>query len=234
MKPYIIYGMHAVEAAIKNPKRKIQEIYSLKENFSKIKDLAGNIPIKILEKDFFKKLITTTSFQNIAALVEPIKTNQIPQNASKLIILDKITDPQNLGSILRSSAAFGIDGVIYPKDGSAPESGSTAKAASGALDITPLIEATNLNKIIAELKKDGFWIIGLDGTAKTYIGENKKLLDGKIALIMGSEGKGLRDLVKKNCDLLVKIPIHSQMESLNVSIAASIAMYEMSSSSLLS
>lgn len=224
---YLIYGRHAVESAIQNPNRKIEEIYCTKRDFDQVKRKANGIRVRIIEKDGFKKLLPNLPSQDIAALVHPIKQFHVPGNASKLVILDKITDPQNLGSIMRSAAAFDIDGVIYSKDGGVSESGTVAKAASGALEIVPLIEITNINNTIKELKKDGFWIIGLDGNAKEYINSNHKLFDGKVAIIMGSEGKGLRELVCKNCDLLVKIPISKNMESLNVSNAAAIAMYEM-------
>jgi 23S rRNA (guanosine2251-2'-O)-methyltransferase len=224
---YIIYGRHAVEAAINNPKRNIEEIYCTQRDFDNIKRLANGVKIKTMEKEGFKKLLPNMPSQDIAVLVTPIKVYQIPDQASKLVILDKITDPQNLGSILRSGAAFGIDGVLYSKDGGAGESGSVAKAASGALEIVPLIEITNINNSIKDLKKDGFWIVGLDGSAEEYISSSSKLFEGKVAIIMGSEGRGLRELVRKNCDLLVKIPISKNMESLNVSNAAAIAMYEM-------
>lgn len=231
MKTYIIYGRHAVEAAIANNERKIEEIYCSKKDFDQIKKKSKGVKVRILEKEGFKKLLPKLPSQDIAALVHPIKAHQIPHEASKLIILDHVTDPQNLGAILRSAAAFSIDGVLYPKDGSSGENGTVAKAASGALDIVPLIEITNISNTIKELKKDGFWIVGMDGTAKDYIDSQQKLFDGKVAIIMGSEGKGLRDLVKKNCDLLVKIPIQSKMESLNVSNAAAIAMYEIAKNS---
>lgn len=228
MKNYIIYGRHAIEAAINNPNRKIEEIYCTKKDFDQIKKQTNGIKVKIIEKEGFRKLAPNAPAQDIAALVYPIKTHNINNESSKLIILDRVTDPQNLGSILRSAAAFGIDGILYPKDGACPENGTVAKGASGALDVVPLVEITNISNTIKDLKKDGFWIIGMDGEAKDFIGNQSKLFEGKVVIIMGSEGKGLRDLVKKNCDLLVKIPIQPQMESLNVSNAAAIAMYEMS------
>jgi len=227
MKPYIIYGKHAVSAAIKNPQRQIETIYCPP---NQVKDFQSTSKIKniiSLDKNGFKKLLPNTQAQDIAALVQPVKLSSIPQNLSKIVILDKVTDPQNLGSILRSAAAFGVDAVLYPKDGAVSENGVVAKAASGALDIVPLVEITNISNIVKDLKKEDFWIIGTDGSATETLGNNQKLFDSKIAVIMGSEGKGLRDLVKKNCDMLVKIPIKAQMESLNVSIAASIIMYEM-------
>jgi 23S rRNA (guanosine2251-2'-O)-methyltransferase len=231
-KSYYIYGKHAVESAISNKNRKIFEILCTEKDFEYIKKLSPDNKINIVTSDYIKSLFReSTPTQNLVAKVAPITMHHIPKELldnpnSKLVILDKITDPQNLGSILRSSAAFGMDAVIYPKDGGGGESGTVAKAACGALDIVPLIEVVNINNIIQDLKKHGFWVIGLDGEAKQNISGNNKLFDGKLAVVMGSEGEGLRPLVAKNCDLLVKIPISKTMESLNVSNAAAIVFYE--------
>ena len=129
---------------------------------------------------------------------------------------------------MRSAAAFGINAIICPKHGSAAENGAVAKAACGALDMVPLIEVTNISATLLELKKEGFWSIGLDGTAKQSISNANNLFDGKLAVVMGSEGAGIRPLVIKTCDLMVKLPIDSAMESLNVSNAAAIVMWEVS------
>jgi 23S rRNA (guanosine2251-2'-O)-methyltransferase len=230
-KNYIIYGKHAVEAAILNEKRKISEILCTEQNFDYLKKISNGRKINLVKPEQIKSLFPEhTPTQNIAAKVSPIVIHHIPKEIldkpnCKLVILDKITDPQNLGSILRSSAAFGIDAVIYPKDGGATENGAVAKAASGALDIVPLIEVVNINNVMLDIKKHGFWVLGLDGTAKENIKGNK-VLDGKVAVVMGSEGTGLRPLVAKNCDVLVKISISAKMESLNVSNAAAIVFYE--------
>ena len=118
---------------------------------------------------------------------------------------------------------------LYPKNGGSGESGAVAKASCGALDIVPLIEVVNINNVIQDLKRQGFWVIGLDGEARQAISDKSDIFKGKIAIVMGSEGEGLRPLVAKNCDLLVKIPISKNMESLNVSNAAAIIFYEISS-----
>ncbi len=232
-KNYIIYGRHAVTSAIANPKRKIAEILCTAQNLDEINKISGNIKVSCVENSHLKSLfIEHVPHQGMVAMVSPVAINHIPKEtlsdpSSKIVILDQITDPQNLGAILRSAAAFNIGTVIYPKDGSGRESGVVAKAACGALDIVNLVEVVNISSTIAELKKHGFWVLGLDGSAQEGIRGNK-ILDGKVAVVMGSEGSGLRPLVAKNCDLLVKINISSQMESLNVSNAASIVFYEMS------
>ncbi|MGV2432520.1 MAG UNVERIFIED_CONTAM: 23S rRNA (guanosine(2251)-2'-O)-methyltransferase RlmB [Rickettsiaceae bacterium] len=215
-KTYIIYGKHAIEAAIKNSKRKIQEILCTKQNFESIRKISNKLPIKIVEKDKIQSLLPLNApSQNLIAMLEPITLYHIPREIiekpdAKLVILDQITDPQNLGAIMRSAAAFNIDAIIYPKDGNVKENGIVAKAACGALDIVPLIEIVNVSTAILELKKHGFWAIGLDGEAKDTIGKIPKLLQGKVIIVMGSEGEGIRPLVKKNCDLLAKIPNERQ------------------------
>ncbi len=145
-----------------------------------------------------------------------------------IILLDQVSDPHNVGAILRSAAAFGIGAVVTLERGAAQESGTLAKSASGALEIVPLISVSNLAQAIELLKKDGYWVYGLDGEAKQTIGQVK--FDTKTALILGAEGRGLRRLTAERCDMLVKIPMSGQMESLNVSNAAAVAMYEMMSS----
>ncbi len=234
-KLYYLYGKHAVEAAIANSKRKIFEILCTEQNFEYLKKISNGHRINLVKAEQIKSLFPeNTHTQNIAAKVAPIAIYHIPQGIldkpnCKLVILDKITDPQNLGAILRSSAAFGIDAVIYPKDGGATENATVAKAACGGLDIVPLIEVVNINNVMLDIKKHGFWVFGLDGEAKEHISGNKAL-EGKVAVVMGSEGTGLRPLVAKNCDLLIKIPISKNMESLNVSNAAAIVFYEINKS----
>lgn len=227
---YLIYGKHATLAAINNPRRKIIEILCGPE-YAKI--LPKNVKFTPTTNLDLKTITYDAPHQGIAIKVEPIVLFNIPKAItenpeSKIIILDQITDPQNLGAILRSAAAFGIDAVIYPKNGSVTENATVAKAASGALDLVPLIEVVNISTTLLELKKAGFWTIGLDGSAKQSLSSAKNLFDGKLAIVMGSEGAGIRPLVIKNCDMMVKLPIDSAMESLNVSNAAAIVMWEVS------
>lgn len=137
-----------------------------------------------------------------------------------------MTDPHNVGAVLRSAAAFDASAVILT-DRNAPEAtGTLAKSASGALELVPLITVSNLTRAMKTLKDLGFWCVGLDGRAPSTLRETS--LPDKIALVMGSEGFGLRRLTAENCDYTVKLPISERVESLNVSNAAAIALYEMS------
>lgn len=227
---YIIHGKHSVLAALDNPKRKIIEILATTESAKFLPAHTKFTPITNID---LKTLTYDAPHQGLAARVSPVTLHDIPKAISdnpkcKIIILDQVTDPQNLGAILRSAAAFGINAVIYPKNGSATENATVAKAACGALDMVPLIEVTNISTTLLELKKEGFWSIGMDGSAKQSISSAKNLFDGKLAVVMGSEGAGIRPLVMKTCDLIVKLPINSAMESLNVSTAAAIVMWEVS------
>ncbi len=159
--------------------------------------------------------------------LEEIALEEVDFSNIRLVaVLDQVTDPHNAGAILRSAAAFDVGAVIVPKHGSASETATMAKAASGALDLVPLVTVNNLARSLEELKEMGFWIIGLDGEAITDIQQMPAY--EKIVLVLGSEGKGLRRLTGELCDLLVKIPIHGRMESLNVSNAAAVAFYALS------
>lgn len=234
--PYIIYGKHAVSSALENKKRKIFEVFA---TASAIKSMPQSLPqgirITTVTNDDLQTLTNNAPHQGIAAKVAPITQHFLDKNLladakSKIVILDQVTDPQNLGAILRSAAAFGISAVICTKHGSASENGTVAKAACGALDIVPLIEVTNIAHTVSDLKKEGFWVIAMDGSSKHTIDKAHHLFNSKIAVVMGSEGLGIRPLVIKNCDMIVKLPINSTMESLNVSNAASILMWELSKS----
>ncbi len=148
----------------------------------------------------------------------------ITKKGGKIVILDQVTDPQNVGAILRTAAAFNVTAIIIPKDNAPEESSALAKAASGTLEILPIIRVTNLVRSIEDLKKHGYWFIGMDGDTETEIGDIKDL-STNTALVMGAEGKGLRRLTREACDYITKIPISVQVESLNVSNAAAIGLY---------
>lgn len=225
---YFIYGKHAVLAALDNKERKIYEVLSTPENF---RFIPKHIKSKEASNTELKMLLPNILHQGIAAKVAPITHYNIPKLIlakanSKIVILDQVTDPQNLGAILRSAAAFNIDAIICPKHGSAVENGTVAKSACGALDKVNLVEVVNITSTIGELKKNGFWVIGLDSHPIQTIDNARNLFDSKLCIVMGSEGKGMRNLVTKACDLLIKIPISDKMESLNVSNAATIIMWE--------
>jgi 23S rRNA (guanosine2251-2'-O)-methyltransferase len=141
------------------------------------------------------------------------------------MLLDQLTDPHNVGAVLRSCAAFAVDALIVTKDHAASESAVVAKSACGALEMVPLVQVTNLASSIGELQQEGYWVMGLDGNAKNML--HKSRPTNKTALVLGAEGAGLRRLSAERCDELVKLPIHPQMESLNASNAAAIALYQL-------
>ncbi|HJD67369.1 MAG TPA: 23S rRNA (guanosine(2251)-2'-O)-methyltransferase RlmB [Rickettsia endosymbiont of Bembidion lapponicum] len=227
---YYIYGKHPVFSALNNPKRQIEDILCTQMIFDANKKLISSKPYKIVNNDVLSKLLENQTHQGIAAKVKPIfsyniEDINIKNPKCKIAILDQITDPQNIGAIIRSAAAFNIDAIILPLDNSPNENGTIAKAACGTLELIKIIKVTNLNSCINYLKKHGFWVIGLTGEANDYFTD--KLISDKIALIFGSEDKGMRRLVQENCDHLAKIPISNKVESLNVSNAASIIFHSL-------
>jgi 23S rRNA (guanosine2251-2'-O)-methyltransferase len=227
---FYIYGKHAVLAAITNSNRIIHKIFITSDEYNKIIPKSISIS-KISKQELIKILPPSSVHQNIAALVTPLKQLDINDIISKeenklIIILDNVTDPHNIGAILRSAAAFSASCLIMTDINSPQESGTIAKNASGALEITPIIKISNLATTIKQLQNHNYWVIGLDGEANMHL-EQTPTYD-KIAIILGAEGKGLRQLTRKLCDLTVKLNISPNMESLNVSNAAAIALYHFS------
>ncbi len=226
---YYMYGKHTVLAALNNPKRIIKNILCNKEIFDTYKDIISNFSYKIVTNNELTQLLGTGSVhQGIAAntqsiFLSDIRALDLSQNSCKIAILDQVTDPQNIGAIIRSAASFNITAIILPHDNAPDENQAIAKTASGSLELVQVIKVTNLKSTIDYLKKHGFWIMGLDGYAEQPL--TNKIFSDKMAIILGSEDKGIRRLVKEACDHLVKIPISAKVESLNVSNAAAIVFY---------
>ena len=231
-KDVFLYGKHAVELAIKNPQRQIKEIYITKDTAAQI-TIPSHIVVHVTDRKCLETLVGRDAVhQGIVAKCAPLPQLTLKEllesiknkEHALIIILDQVSDPHNIGAILRSAVAFHASAVIVPEAGVPDESGTLAKSASGALDLIPLIRVSNLVRAIQDLKKADFWCIGMDGYAKDVFGATK--LPKKCVLIMGSEGTGMRRLTEENCDLLMKLPMNPIIESLNVSNAATIAMYE--------
>lgn len=225
---FLIFGKHAVLAAIGNPARTVHRVLATKNTADEL-NLAAQAEI-VHPQEIDKLLPPGTVHQGIAAEVArlPEKGVEDVKDAAIIVILDQVTDPHNVGAILRSCAAFGAAAVIVHDKNSPEETGVLAKSASGALETIPLIRVTNISSAMEELKEYGFWCIGLDGEAKEHI--NKIHDYEKVVLVLGAEGKGIRRLVRENCDLLAKVPINDSIESLNVSNAAAVALYEITRS----
>lgn len=232
---YWLYGVHAVSAALHNPRRQIRRFLVSRNQLEKLPGellKAAKRQPEIMDAQALSKLLPEDAVhQGIAVEVAPLQSLSIEEyllahpTKKPLLLLDQVTDPHNVGAILRSAAAFDAGAVILTKDHAPPESAVIAKSASGALEIVPMIHVTNLVQCMETLKKHGYWCTGLDGEAKETIAQAK--LGNDAALVLGAEGKGLRRLTLEHCDRVVKLPIHSQMESLNVSNAAAVALYEL-------
>ena len=223
-----IGGKHSVLAALQNPKKKIRKIITIKfepflTNYSKITEQKN--------LKFFSKIFNDDSIahQGIAAQVENFSYEDVTETNTKelknIIILDGITDPRNIGSIIRSSVAFNCDAIILKKKDFNKKSASMYKSSSGAIEKINIFTVSNISNAIRILKKNKFYIIGMDGGAKFNL--QKKNLYEKNAFIFGSEGEGLSHNIKQNCDILIKLTISNKIESLNVSnaVSATLALY---------
>ena len=223
---YYLYGTHAVQAALDNPKRVKRKLYTTGNGVERLK-----VPQKIyahtVESDWLSDILPPHSVhQGVVLEVQPLPQphlHDLAATGKPLLMLDQVSDPHNIGAILRSAAAFNAGGVIVQEKNAPRESATIAKIAAGALEIMPLVKVTNLSRALDELRELDYWSTGLAGEAKQELSQLN--LDKKSILVMGAEGEGLRQLVAKKCDMLAKLPIHSQMESLNVSVAAGISLY---------
>jgi len=234
---YWIYGHHAVLAAIDNPKRQIRRLLQASADAAKaaVGGTDRSLPHwETVDRAILDRVAGRESVhQGIAAQVDPLPETEIEDIAAlaaelpdaKLVILDQVTDPHNVGAILRSAAAFGALAVVLTERNAAPESGVLAKAASGALEIVPLVRVINLARAMEQLKAAGFWCAGLAAEADRSLAEAR--LSGRVALCLGAEGAGLRRLTRTHCDLLVNLPTSGPIGHLNVSNAAAVALYEL-------
>ena len=233
-KRVLLYGRHAVLAAVANPRREITRVLAIPQMIERWGEMLGDNPRpEQVDRDMLDGLLGPDAVhQGIAAYARPLIPLAIeelieeidPQQRSVILLLDEVTDPRNVGAILRSAAAFGASGMVVTRHNAATETGALAKAASGALDQVPIVEAGNLRRAIEFLKEAGFWCLGLDHPASGVVGRTD--IPERTAWILGAEGKGLRRLTAETCDGLLSIPITETMESLNVSTAAAIALYE--------
>ena len=235
-----IYGRHAVAAALANPARHVRRIVALSDSAETaaalLKESRAAIRIaapEILDRRALGSLLPPGAVhQGIAIETEALEAldledllRAIPDSGAPhiVILLDQVTDPHNVGAILRSAAAFGALAVIVPEHGAPSITGALAKAASGALEAVPLLRVTNLARCLDRLKEAGFWCVGLDSAAPQSLEALE--LPERIALALGAEGAGLRRLVREHCDFLARLSTRGELASLNVSNAAAVALY---------
>lgn len=230
-----LFGIHAVRDALENPMREKLRLVVTKNAFDRLEeaiDKSGIEPEVVDTRRFDVPLDPQSVHQGAALEVKPLDWGSVSEicaprdEAPLVILLDRVTDPHNVGAILRSAEVFGARAVIAPTRHSAPETGALAKTASGALERQPYMRIRNLAKAMAALREMGYFIIGLDGEADMTL--EKALSDlpnVPIALALGAEGPGLRDLTKETCHRMAKIPFAGEFGSLNVSNAAAVSLY---------
>ncbi len=229
-----LYGRHAVAAALANPERKIRRVVATKNAADWLADHGASearlARLEDLKPDAIDRLLHEGAVhQGLAAQVEDLPRARLKDvcapadKAAPVLVLDQITDPQNIGALFRSAAAFGARAVIVQERRTPPLSGALAKAAAGALETMPCVQVVNIARALEALQDLGYHCAGLAGEADAEITD---FPDAPLALVMGAEGAGLRQLVAATCNGLYRIPISPGIESLNVSNAAAVSLYE--------
>ena len=231
---YWIYGTHAVLAAVDNPARRIRRLLLTREAASGLRRPTRPGPrAEIVDRAVIDRAVAAGSVhQGIAALAEPLREDDLDEALDRLadvasatiLLLDQVTDPQNVGAVLRSAAALGAAAVVVPRHHAPPVTGALAKAASGALEHVALVRVGNIAQAIDRLKESRFWCVALDGAAEQELSSID--LAGRVALALGAEGAGLRRLTRERCDLAARLPTAGPIAHLNVSNAAAVALYE--------
>ena len=237
-RDFYMFGLHAVKAAIENPNRKKHELW-ISQNartkiFSSLK--LPSIPIFNLEKSktlpISEEKVHQGAILKVSPLQQPSDINELSKTnqPNLVVILDKVSDPQNVGTIIRSSLFFNCNAIVNSLNGGSSENGSLLKAASGAFEQAVYVQVKNIIQTIIKLKKIGYFVIGLDENSADKVSSFKKG-DSDIAIVFGAEGRGIRRLTKEHCDQLVSIDGNHNFSSLNVSTAVGITLFNMQSNS---
>ncbi|MEZ5689499.1 MAG: 23S rRNA (guanosine(2251)-2'-O)-methyltransferase RlmB [Caenibius sp.] len=229
-----LWGHHAVEAALKNPDRVHRKLWATRDAIESLDgELPADFPVEYAEVTDLARLVSKDSpHQGLVLECEPLPdiflADVLDGDANRpIVVLDQVTDPHNVGAILRSAAAFNACAIVTQDRHAPPESGTIGKSASGALEIVPWVRVVNLARALEEIADAGYWRIGLAGEAEATLAQ--ALPAGPVALVVGAEGEGMRHNVAEHCDALARLPISPDMESLNVSNAAAIALYAVAS-----
>jgi 23S rRNA (guanosine2251-2'-O)-methyltransferase len=233
-----VYGLHAISAVLERAPERVLELWiaaprdDARARGVRERALAAGVRVQTAGNESLAKLVGDVAHQGAVAAVRPLKPwdeHDLTAALSNLhdpllLVLDGVTDPHNLGACLRTADAAGAQAVIIPKDRAAMVDGTVRKVAAGAAEFVPVATVTNLARTLDSLKERGIWVVGTDGEADQ--GLYAADLTGPLALVMGAEGAGMRRLTRERCDFLVRIPMAGQVESLNVSVAAGIALFE--------
>jgi 23S rRNA (guanosine2251-2'-O)-methyltransferase len=234
-----LYGLHAVQAALERAPGDVSELWvDAKRHDQRISGIvqlaeAAGVTVHTVDKRELEGMVPDGRHQGVVArAVAPKVYSEAELDALLdrlavppfLLILDGVTDPHNLGACLRSADAAGVQAVIAPKDRAASLTPTVIKVASGAAQTVPFVQVTNLARCLRDLKERGIWLVGLDGYAEQTVYDTD--LKGPLAIVMGAEGQGLRRLSKEHCDYLVNIPMAGTVESLNVSVATGVCLFE--------
>lgn len=225
-----LWGRHAVEAALLNPDRNHRKLWATREGVASLNgELPADFPVEWASPADLARLVARDAPHQGLVLdcdaLEDVFIEEVlgGETHRPLLVLDQVTDPHNVGAILRSAAAFGAAAIITQDRHSPPESGTLAKSASGALESVPWVRVVNLARALEQIAEAGFWRIGLDGAGPSTLAD--ALPARAVALVLGAEGEGMRHNITQHCDAIARLPISAAIESLNVSNAAAIALY---------
>jgi 23S rRNA (guanosine2251-2'-O)-methyltransferase len=227
-----LYGRHAVAAALANPQRSCHRLLATPEGLASLGAATRRPGLEVVtaeREELDRRLGAGAVHQGLALSVAPLPRVDLRRacapeaGANCVLLLDQISDPHNVGAILRTAVAFDVRAVVLPERRTAELGGVAARAASGALELVPVVEVTNLARALDELAELGYWRVALDGAAEATIDQVPDAPN--LALVLGADGTGVRRLVREKCDLAARLPIAPAMESLNVSVACGIALY---------
>ncbi len=236
---HLVYGLHAINAVLLSAPERLLELWlaqprdDARTRQLKQSAASAGVHVHLVSTEALAKIAGEVNHQGAVAAVRPLKPwneDDLAQalegltEPAFLLILDGVTDPHNLGACLRTAEAAGVHALIVPKDRSASVDGVVRKVAAGAAETVPVASVTNLARTLDALKRSGIWVVGLDGAApQTLFAADLKR---PLALVLGAEGGGMRRLTRERCDFVVRIPMIGQVESLNVSVAAGVALFE--------
>jgi len=237
LQMHYIYGINSVSEALKSRGRAFEWVGMAKERHDlRLQRLIEDcrkigIPVRFLQRTELDRMAGNAAHQGVVAVTSAKQYNELEDvvaakrgKYSLIIVLDGVEDPHNLGAILRTADAAGANGIVIPERRAAPVTGTVTKASAGASEHLPIAKVTNISRTVEELKESNIWTVGLDERAiQTYDALDYNM---DCALVLGGEGKGLHDLVKRKCDFLVSIPMLGKVPSLNVSVAAAVVLYE--------